>query len=174
MSKLDSLNKSKEPEKIVINLSRFLVCKEHKSSEENKKLLDLYKLKYILRNTSLPSFSRDIQLTFHTEVHHTPDGVINNNSTKEEINDIGIYLFQKINVNNQQFTVFFDNGCSDFVITPDAVKRLGSAATKIYDGEVKIGGVGRTSTQSQHGIYSVKIQLNNGCLLYTSPSPRDS
>ena len=122
------------------------------------------KLKFILRNTSLPSFSRDIQLKFHTEVHHTPDGVINNNSTKEEINDIGIYLFQKINVNNLQCFSIMVVAILSLLLTQSndldlQQPKSTSKSSKSKSEEFKTEG---TSTQSQHGIYSVKIQLNNG------------
>ena len=43
-----------------------LLCDEHKGSRENEDLLERYKAKYI-RNQSLPTFSREIKLSFHAD-----------------------------------------------------------------------------------------------------------
>ena len=105
-----------------------LVCDEHKASQENEELLNKFKSRFINRNPSLQSFSRDIQLSFFTA------------NGAEQPSVVGIYLLQQITVNNQTFTVFFDNGCSDFVIRKDAVERLGRHATKVGDGSFQISG----------------------------------
>ena len=77
-------------------------------------------------------------------------------------NDVGIYLLQDIIINNQIFTVFYDDGCSDLVVRKDAVDRLGSYATKIFDGPLNISGIGVASTSSNHGIYAINIPLADG------------
>ena len=77
-------------------------------------------------------------------------------------NDVGIYLLQDIIINNQIFTVFYDDGCSDLVVRKDAVDRLGSYATKIFDGPLNISGIGGASTSSNHGIYAINIPLADG------------
>jgi len=61
--------------------------------------------------------------------------------------------------------MFFDNGCSDFVIRKDAIDRLGSHAVKVFTGCVNIGGVDGTSMQSIHGIYSVNNPLHDGQMI---------
>ena len=131
-----------------------LVCEDHKDTHDNQTLLETYKNRYIIKNQNLPTFSKEIRVSFHTDCHLNS----NNSST-------GIYLLQQVSVNNQKFTVFFDNGCSDFVIRKSAVDRLGSHATKVFSGSVNIGGVGGTSTQSSHGIYVVNLPLHNGELV---------
>ena len=130
-----------------------LVCEEHKDTADNQKLLKTYKSRYIAKNHMLPTFTKEIRVSFHTECHHS------NSNT-------GIYLLQQISINNEMFTVFFDNGCSDFVVRKDAIDRLGSHAVKIFNGCVNIGGgLGGTSTQSTHGIYSVNIPLHDGQMI---------
>jgi len=129
-----------------------LVCEEHKESDENQQLLETYKNRFITKNNWLPTFAKEIRVSFHTECH------LSNSNT-------GIYLLQQVSINNQSFTVFFDNGCSDFVIRKDAIDRLGSHAVKIFNGCVNIGGVGGTSTQSSHGIYSINIPLHDGQMI---------
>ena len=129
-----------------------LVCEEHKASQENEELLNKFKSRFINRNPSLQSFSRDIQLSFFTA------------NGAEQPSVVGIYLLQQITVNNQTFTVFFDNGCSDFVIRKDAVERLGRHATKVGDGSFQISGIGGATTSSNHGVYTVNIPLANGQL----------
>lgn len=73
---------------------------------------------------------------------------------------MGIYQLQDIVVNNQVLTVFYDDGCSDFVIRKSAADKCG--ATKVYDGP--ISGIGDASTSSNHGIYKVNISLADGQL----------
>ena len=129
-----------------------LVCEDHKDTDDNKRLLETYKNRYITKNQNLPTFAKEIRVSFHTECH------LSNSNT-------GIYLLQRISINNEQFTVFFDNGCSDFVVRKSAIDRLGNYATKVFDGCVNIGGVGGTSTQSSHGIYSVNLPLHDGQMI---------
>jgi len=77
---------------------------------------------------------------------------------------VGIYLLQDIVINNQVFTVFYDDGCSDFVIQKAAADRLGSYAIKIFDGPLNISGIGGASTTTNHGIFKVNIPLADGQL----------
>ena len=65
-------------------------------------------------------------------------------------------------LHGQPFNIFYDTGCSDFVITIDAVNRLGSNAVQEYAGPIILGGVGDTLTKSLYGVYRVKIPLCSG------------
>ena len=108
----------------------------------------------ILRQTSvqLPSFSKDIKLTFLADT----------NIVNPDVNDVdekAIYQLQTIEINGKRYSVFFDSGCGDFVSRYEAIKRLGTNARQELPGPIKIGGVGGINTESQHGIYSVKIPL---------------
>ena len=129
-----------------------LVCEEHKSTKENEDLLAQFKSRFIIKNQSLPDFTRGIQLSFFATSGETCD------------DEVGIYLLQDIIINNQVFTVFYDDGCSDFVIRKAAVDKMGSYATKVDDGPLNISGIGGASTISDHGIYRVNIPLADGQL----------
>ena len=71
-----------------------------------------------------------------------------------------MYQFQAITINGQDFTVFYDSGCGDFISRYDAIKRLDNIFQQI-PGPIQIGGVGITA-ESKHGIYTVKLPLFNG------------
>jgi len=163
-----------------------LLCEEHKNSTENQELLERYKGKCISRNNHLPSFSKDIKLSFHSEINVADtDADVGGDTVPEftsalgdvvtaktdavtefagavtDIADRGIYLFQSIKLNGELFTIFFDTGCSDFIVSQDAVKRLGPNAILESRVPVTIGGVGGSYTQSR-GLYRVRIPLTNG------------
>ena len=78
------------------------------------------------------------------------------------ITENGIYLLHKIQVDNEQFTVFFDSGCSDMVVRHDAVLRLGHRAKQEIKGPIPLGGVGNMKMESKYGIYQVRLPLTNG------------
>jgi len=133
-----------------------LVCEEHKDSEENKQLLENYKQRFV-NNSKLPSFSRNISLSFHINSN------INRNASKDlTVEEHGIYLLQSVTINNKPVTIFYDNGCSDFLIKHSAVAMLGKEAKKESSHTTHIGGVGNTTTTSTLGSYIVNIPLSNG------------
>ena len=134
-----------------------LVCNEHKDDQSNKDLLEKYKQKCI-RSPSLPSFSKNINLSFHVhESYKTSSNTKDVTSTDER----GIYLLQTILINNTPYTIFFDNGCSNFIVRRSAIKSLGANANQISDQVTQIGGVGGTSLQT-FGTYNIKIPTYNG------------
>ena len=141
-----------------------LVCHEHRDMEENKLILEEYKKRRILNNTQLPSFSKEIKLSFvsqqiyqaaasNAKLESNDDGIIEDN---------GIYMLQTVKINDQHFTIFFDSGCSDMVSRYDAIKRIGERAKLEVKGPTVLGGVGNVKTESKHGIYQVRIPLHNG------------
>ena len=67
-----------------------------------------------------------------------------------------------MSLNGKPFTIFYDTGCSDFVLTADAVTDLGTRITQVYTGPVVLGGVGDTETKCVHGIYQIQIPLCEG------------
>ena len=142
-----------------------LLCQEHRDSPQNQDLLQEYKEKCILRQSvELPSFSKDIHLSFHTSTHKGKE-VINQSTTQDDQQyneESGIYMLQTIKIDNECYTIFYDSGCSDFVTTYNAAKRMGERAQKQFDGPISVGGVGGASTKSPHGIYSIKLPLANG------------
>ncbi|XP_066928171.1 uncharacterized protein [Clytia hemisphaerica] len=159
-----------------------LLCDEHKNSKDNEELLERYKAK-CMRNPSLPSFSREIKLSFHassailtSEIHQPvaeknvlqPNVPVQNfvesnvADSEEDIKDRGIYMLQQIKLHSELFNIFFDSGCSDFLITEDAVNRLGSSATMLSKVPVSVGGIAGSKTISDHGLYRIKLPLSTG------------
>ena len=137
-----------------------LVCEEHKEDDNNKTLLEEYRTRCITRrcNEELPDYSKTIQLSHHsssfTSSQSPPDS--------EDDPGVGIYMFQEILVNNEKFTIFFDSGCGESVMTIDAIKRLKRNATQVYDGTVTLGGVGGIQVETPYGAYDVSLPLSNG------------
>ena len=140
-----------------------LVCNEHRDDDENKQILEEYKRRRILNNSQLPSFSREIKLSFvsqqvfqvgtsNIELEPNDDGIIEDN---------GIYMLQTIEIDDQHYTIFFDSGCSDMVSRYDAIKRIGERAKLEVKGPTLLGGVGNVKIESKHGIYQVRIPLHN-------------
>ena len=115
-----------------------LVCEEHKNDTINQDLLKQYVHRFIT-NPSLPDFSRNLSLTEVPSDYH---------KISTQCIDRGIYLLQHINIDGQQYLVFFDNGCSDFVVSQEAVKKLGSRCTKESSNTVILGGVGNCQVES--------------------------
>ena len=129
----------------------ILVCEEHK--DDNQDLLTKYTQRFI-RSPSLPDFSRNLSLLGSSSESHK--------ISNSQCNDRGIYLMQRILVDGQSLLVFFDNGCSDFVISKDAVNKLGPRCNKESSNPVTLGGVGNCKAESKLGMYSVKLPLHNG------------
>ena len=73
-----------------------------------------------------------------------------------------VYQLQTIKVNGKRYSIFFDSGCGDFVTRQEAVINLGLRAVQERPGPIKLGGVGGISTESTHGIYTVKLPLFTG------------
>ena len=124
----------------------ILLCEEHKSTDANKELLQKFVQRFI-RNPLLPDFSRQISLY---------------KTSNQLCYDQGIYILQEVCVDNNKLLIFYDNGCSDFVISKNAIDLLGSRVKQISTQPINIGGVGDSTTQSLNGIYTVKLPLHNG------------
>ena len=126
--------------------NHVMLCEEHKSLPANQQLLQKYIQRFV-KNLRLPTFSRQLHLY---------------KASSDQFNDRGIYLLQRIRVNNNELVIFFDNGCSDFVVSQEGVNLLGQYAKQLSSQPVSIGGVGNTKTHSTRGIYNVRIPLHNG------------
>ena len=70
-----------------------------------------------------------------------------------QCNDRGIYLLQRILVDEKQLLVFFDNGCSNLLISKDAVNKLSSRCVKESSNPIVLGGVGNSLIESSLGMY---------------------
>ena len=131
-----------------------LVCDEHKTMERNKELPQRF-IQQFMRNPMLPEFARNINLFHHVDDCHK--------ITNERCVDRGIYLLQEVIINNNKLLIFFDNGCSDFIISRRAFQLLGSRVGQLLSFDpIKLGCVGNTITKSSHGMYSVQLPLHDG------------
>ena len=142
----------------------ILVCHEHRGTEENKKILETYKNKFILQRPDVPEFSKNIKLTFITQQAHISSSKNMETLTNDDeiISENGIYMLQKVQVENKEYTLFFDTGFSDMVARYDAVIRIGERAKLEVQGPISLGGVGNIKMESQHGIYKIRLPLVNG------------
>ena len=129
----------------------FLVCEEHKT--ENDQLLTKYAQRFI-RSPSLPDFSHNLSLALEESSAHK--------ITNNHCDNRGVYLLQRIQVDGKELLIFFDNGCSDFVISKSAVDLLGARCSKQSSGPIILGGVGNCTTKSTFGTYHVKLPLHDG------------
>jgi len=86
----------------------------------------IHKQRFITRSTSLPSFARNISLSFHSTFSYVSQTTINGDG--DSINDKGLFLLQTVNINRNNFTIFYDNGCSDFIVKQSAITLLGKNA----------------------------------------------
>ena len=132
----------------------------HKDDGDNKRLLEEYKNKFILRQRSVeyPAFSKNIKLSFYANNTGYDKSTCESN---DDIVEKGIYQFQTIKVNGEYYNIFFDNGCSDFVSKKSAVDKIGDQAVLEYDGPITLGGVGGIVTESPYGIYTVNLPVRN-------------
>ena len=141
-----------------------LVCHEHRESEENKKLLNEYKQKFINNQSKLHQFSKDLKLSFLS--HNVSVLKKTDNTTRDGDDDVitnnGIYMLQTIKVGAEEFTIFFDSGCSDMVCRFNSIKRLGGRALQEVEGPLPIGGVGNMELLSPHGVYQIRLPLHSG------------
>ena len=142
---------SKYPKK-----KHVLLCEEHKECKENEDLLNLYKSKYIEKIPGIPAFCKELRLSFHSNSSYSVKIPVHDENIR------GIYMFQAIKLNGELFNIFFDTGCSDFLITKDAVNRLGSHVSLLSNEPVTVSGVGGAQTNSSHGLYRINLPLIDG------------
>ena len=142
----------------------ILVCHDHRDTEENKKILDNYKQKFILQRSDIPDFSKELKLSFMSRQSHISRSNNSESLTTDDniIQENGIYMLQKVKIGDKQFTLFFDTGCSDMVAKHNAIVRIGKRANLEVEGPTTLGGVGNLKMESKHGIYQVRLPLVNG------------
>ena len=119
-------------------------------------LNDVFCVSKIIK-ADLPSYSKGIRLSFFTS-HQTKTHAqkwIKDNVVQEK----GIYQLQVVKVNNYRFTICYDSGCGDFVSRRSAIDKIGDEAVLKCDGSVNLGGIGGITTQSPHGVYTVKLTI---------------
>ena len=89
-----------------------LVCSEHSRDQSNKDLLSTYK-QCCVRSPNLPDFSRNINLSIHADESFKTTYT---SGDTESTDERGIYMLQTILIENNAYTIFFDTGCSDFIV----------------------------------------------------------
>ncbi|XP_066917852.1 uncharacterized protein [Clytia hemisphaerica] len=141
-----------------------LVCDEHKNDQHNKDVLEHYKARCILKQP-LPTYSKNISI-FHSIFKSQ---LIKPSPTDDQHD--AIFILQPIRIENSNFTIFYDNGCSDFISRYQSVQRLGpSRAKQVYDGTIHMKGIAGISSPTNHGIYEVNLPLRiGGNALMTGP-----
>ena len=132
-----------------------LVCEHHKSSRMNQELLETFKQRCIVRRPNVPNYSKSIS-NYHSTYAFREE------SPSSSIEDTGIYQLQHIAIDSKSYLVFFDTGCSDFVVRSKAIPLLHNRATLQHEGPITLGGIGDVSTTSSNGIYSVTLPKYDG------------
>lgn len=85
-----------------------------------------------------------------------------------DVEDEGIYVLQRICIDNQEYNIFFDSGCKSFVTNFDAVKRLGEKrAFQLRAGPIQLEGVGGMKMETPHGYYGIKLPVVGGEALFS-------
>ena len=175
-----------------------LCCEEHKDGDENKETLQKFKERFVLRQTQLPDYSKNIEishfcLSIPGSGGDTADGGDSgslplpsegNESTPASdgsslsadassfvsqtqgrdvvTEESAVYMLQTIEINNELYNIFYDNGCKKFVCKFDAVKRLGSRAWIKKAGPFQLSGVGGITLEVPHGEYTVSLPRADG------------
>ena len=70
----------------------------------------------------LPNFSKDLKLSFLAESLEVKNASYASQTVAEKV----IYQLQIIKVDYQRYSLFYDSGCSDFVFTYKAIRKMGS------------------------------------------------
>ena len=104
----------------------------------------------------LPSFSRDLKLSFHMNQNQSP------NFQKMQDHEKTIYILLIIQVEQHEYSPFYDIGCYDMVSRYDAIKSIGKGRSKEFSGPAIIGRVDNAKITLSHGTYQVKLLLFNG------------
>ena len=138
-----------------------LICHEHRNSQQNQNLLKTYKQRFIEKIESLPAFSKEIKLSFFAQSYKTtnPEKFLSDNTGSD---DEALFMLQNIQVEGNEFVIFYDNGCSQFACQYDSIQRIGARAKRTVKGPLNLGGVGGTVATARHGEYEVSLPLFNG------------
>ena len=135
MCQRDFVCKLKSHDKYPIK-KHVLVCHEHRNDTENQEPLQKYKDKFIMKQPNqLPSFSRDLKLSFHINQNES------RNSQEMSDQEKTIYILQTIKVEQHKYSLFYDTGCCYMVSGYAAIKSIEKRASKEFSGPVTLGGV---------------------------------
>ena len=68
-------------------------------------------------------------------------------SKEDSVDEKAIFMLQTIKVDDQQYSVFYDSGCSEMVCRYKAVKRIGLRARQEIPGPLILSGVGNSQSR---------------------------
>ena len=143
-----------------------LVCAEHCDSDENKKLFEEYKSRFILKQKRpLDDFSKELKLSFHVQSYRVgPAEKKEADPADDGIPDDSdaIYGLQRVEIDGERYLLFYDGGSSDSVTRHCAIVRLKGRAVQESSEEVNLGGVSDVKVTSPHGVWRIKIPMHNG------------
>ena len=142
-----------------------LICDLHKNDENNKKILDKFKEKYIQKcPVKLPEFTKLLTIVCNISLTVRPDDFFKNFDCEPVITDGSIFAQQTILVDGITLKIFFDDGCGDMVIKESAMRKLTSAgrANRVRPGPFIIVGVGGQESISSEGVFTICLPLVNG------------
>ena len=138
-----------------------LICDSHKANPANLELLQKYKTKCIENNPNFLDFTRNISIAFHVSdtsfKAQTPSG-------PDDVEDAAIFMFQRISVGQVEFTIFYDGGCSDMVVSKralDILMTLGRAEL-LLEGPLPLTGVGDIESVCPYGRFQITLTLHDG------------
>ena len=142
----------------------ILVCDQHKNKPDNLKLLEEYKSKCI-ENRNHKDFSLNIQIAFHVTSPHPGAYEVGLEIEPDDCEkDVPVYMLQTIKILEDKFNLFFDNGCSDMVLSKRALDifiKLGRAVN-ISNQQNSLTGIGDLKTVSTFGRWRITLPLQNG------------
>ena len=138
----------------------ILVCDTHKHKVENSQLLEMYRIKCI-EAFNQAEFSKSIRIAFHVE---TTLFKVTPNIDDECNKDVSVYMLQTIEICGFKFNVFYDNGCTDLVVTKaaaDVLEHIGMARN-VSRKKMSLTGISDLQTVCHHGKYEIILPLHNG------------
>ena len=110
-----------------------LVCGEQYDTKENMTIFEDYKNRFIMKQDKpLPHFCEEMKLAF-LSIPSSTTKYKSSNAKTDEATDNAIYTLQTIEVDGQQYTLFFDSGCLDLVSKYDAIRRMKGHAQQLRD-----------------------------------------
>ena len=80
----------------------------------------------------------------------------------DSVQQNAVYMLQTVLVDNEEYNLFYDSGCGDFVSRWAAVQRIRSRAVQLLKGPLTLGGLGDIIVKAAHGIYGITLPLADG------------
>ena len=139
----------------------ILVCDTHKHKTENSQLLEMYRIKCI-ENFNQAEFSKSIRIAFHIDT--TLMFKVGTDLDDDCNKDVSVYMLQTIVICGFKFNIFYDNGCTDLVVTKAAADILHSIgkARNVSRKKMSLTGISDLQTVCHHGKYEIILPLHNG------------